>query len=104
VPGIPYRYRLLHNARQSKTQTLELDIEAATVAEAGGLAGHQGEELCYVLEGRLIIHFEDDEQYELTVGDSVLFNSRRPHAYTAPKGTFTRALIVVNPLDEPPAR
>lgn len=55
-------------------------ILAPGAASEGGY-GHEGEEFITVLEGRLRITLDGDEVHELAVGDSIYFESRRPHAW-----------------------
>jgi DNA-binding transcriptional MerR regulator/quercetin dioxygenase-like cupin family protein len=53
---------------------------APGAASEGGY-GHAGEEFITVLEGRLRITLDSTEIHELGPGDSIYFESRRPHAW-----------------------
>lgn len=81
-------------------QPVIFDIGSRTVEEAGGLRGHEGTELCYVLSGSLLLHFVDRPPVELGVGGSTLFNAEIPHAYVAKSRGRARVLLanIVDPL------
>jgi transcriptional regulator with XRE-family HTH domain len=49
-------------------------------APSGELIGHQGEECGLVVKGRLEVRIED-EVYALDEGDSISFDSTRPHSF-----------------------
>jgi len=55
-------------------------ILAPGAASEGGY-GHEGEEFITVLEGRFRITLDGAEMHELGVGDSLYFESRRPHSW-----------------------
>ncbi|RLL72890.1 MerR family transcriptional regulator [Paenirhodobacter hankyongi] len=55
-------------------------ILAPGAASEGGY-GHEGEEFITVLEGRFRITLDGEEVHELGIGDSIYFESRRPHAW-----------------------
>lgn len=74
------------------------DVNSRTVEEAGGLRGHEGAELCYIISGTLLLHFVDRAPLELTVGASALFNAAIPHAYVA-KGRGTLRVLLLNAVD-----
>jgi transcriptional regulator with XRE-family HTH domain len=59
-------------------------------APPGELIGHDGEECGIVVSGRLEVRIED-EVYILEEGDSIYFDSRRPHSFrnTADEETIT---------------
>ena len=44
--------------------------------------GHEGEEFVYVLSGRVEFILDSDQFYDLGVGDSLYFESKRRHAWT----------------------
>jgi DNA-binding transcriptional MerR regulator/quercetin dioxygenase-like cupin family protein len=50
-------------------------------ATSQGGYDHEGEEFITVLEGRFRITLDTDEMHELGPGDSIYFESRRPHAW-----------------------
>jgi len=69
------------------------------VAPGGGSMGpmrHEGDEVGYVLEGRLELSI-DDTVYQLTAGDSFAFPSNLAHTYRNPGPDVTRVLWVNTP-------
>jgi quercetin dioxygenase-like cupin family protein/DNA-binding XRE family transcriptional regulator len=69
------------------------------VAPGGGSMGpmrHEGDEVGYVLEGRLQLSI-DDTVYELGAGDSFAFPSNLAHTYRNPGPKVTRVLWVNTP-------
>lgn len=76
----------------------------AVLAEGGfpetEVGGHPGEELVFVLSGRLAITVAG-ERYELGEEDSLVFDGRLPHAYET-LADDTRMLVVVVHPDEMP--
>lgn len=59
---------------------------------------HPGVEMVYVVEGRFVVYVGFDE-YDLGPGDSLAFPSSRPHRYTNPTDSVSRAVTVI--LHEP---
>jgi quercetin dioxygenase-like cupin family protein len=69
------------------------------VAPGGGSMGpmrHDGDEVGYVLEGRLQLSI-DDTRYQLGAGDSFAFPSNLAHSYRNPGRQVTRVLWVNTP-------
>lgn len=66
--------------------------------EDGTLAAHAGEEYGVVLAGELQIRFED-ESVALRAGDSIQFDSRRPHRFDNSGGAEARAVWLVRHPD-----
>lgn len=58
------------------------------------LFGHEGTEFCFVLQGSLSFHSEGNATRTLAAGESVLFDSRNPHAYTSSGCESVKLLIV----------
>lgn len=104
VQGNTYTVPHATSRLNHQIQPVIFDINSKTVEEAGGLRGHGGAELCYVLSGVLIMHFVDRAPVELCVGASVLFNGEIPHAYVAKGRAPTRVLLfnAVDPLMRSP--
>lgn len=104
VQGNTYTVPHATSRLNHQIQPVIFDICSKTVEEAGGLRGHGGAELCYVLAGVLIMHFVDRAPLELGVGASVLFNGEIPHAYVAKGRGPTRVLLfnAVDPLMQSP--
>jgi transcriptional regulator with XRE-family HTH domain len=70
------------------------EVSATKPEDFGGLVGHNGVEFCYVLKGGLTLHLKDRKAVHLKTGQSILFDSRLPHAYTTAGRKPTRLLIV----------
>ena len=69
------------------------------VAPGGGSMGpmrHDGDEVGYVLEGRLELHIAD-ARYDLGPGDSFAFASQLPHTYRNPGTVVTRVIWINTP-------
>lgn len=92
------------SALRHHMQPVLFDIGSRTVDAAGGLRGHAGTELCYVLSGVLLLHFVDRPPMELAAGGSALFNAEIPDAYVTKGRGRTRVLLlnVVDPLIRDP--
>jgi len=93
IGGSPVAYRYL-------TQQLpEARIEELLIAEfpAGARqdgSRHRGEEMGYVLEGRLTLTV-DDAEYELAVGDSYRVEGSHAHAYRTGRDNGAKVLMAV---------
>src|SRR3546814_6672588 len=61
-------------------------IRARTPEEFGELVRHQGEELIYVLQGRVEVHTEFYDPVVLEEGESIYIDSTMGHAYLAAEG------------------
>lgn len=55
---------------------------------------HEGAEFLFVLEGRLVIHFQG-EDHVLKPGDSVYFDASEPHSYRAQAAA--KAVVITTP-------
>ena len=69
-------------------------ISVRTLAEAGGLNGHSGEEFIHVLSGVLELHTDVYEPLIMDPGDSIYFDASMPHAYVCASDEPTRILVV----------
>lgn len=56
-------------------------VSAKTLAQAGGLSSHEGEEYLYIVRGSLVLHSQAYAPLRLDAGDSVYFDAAQPHAY-----------------------
>jgi transcriptional regulator with XRE-family HTH domain len=81
-------------------QSLILDISAERPDEYR-LFGHAGIEHCFVISGTLRFHSQDRAPIDLKKGESVLFDSRIPHAYTSATNRSVKILIVTTFREEP---
>ncbi|MDQ8728298.1 cupin domain-containing protein [Bradyrhizobium sp. LHD-71] len=68
-----------------------------TLEQAGGLLGHPHTEFCFVLEGKLRLHLQGRRARVLHPGESALFDSTIPHAYTSASEGSAQFLIVAVP-------
>lgn len=62
----------------------QMDCHRFTLAPGAASVGayeHEGEEFITVLSGRFRITLDTDELHELGAGDSIYFESRRPHSW-----------------------
>jgi transcriptional regulator with XRE-family HTH domain len=57
---------------------------------------HDGAEFIHVLEGTLVIRFEDQDHI-LEAGDSVYFDPAEPHSYGSPGPDAARAIVITSP-------
>jgi len=64
-------------------------------AGSDGAFNHEGEEMLYMVSGRLVLQLDGTDDYELEAGDSMSYDSSRPHAWENP-GTEPTVLVWVN--------
>lgn len=84
-----------------KMNTGIMEIRARTVAEAGGLMAHEGEEFAYVLSGLVDVHTEDYQPKRLRAGDCIYMDSTSGHAYVnAGEETLARVLAVTTHAED----
>ena len=57
---------------------------------------HDGAEFVHLLEGSLVIHYEDEE-HTFRPGDSVYFDSSEPHSYRGTSRTPAKAIVITTP-------
>ncbi len=77
-----YEFEMLCSDLANKKMNVGImEIHARTLAEAGGLIAHEGEELAYVLSGAVEVHSEDYRPTRLDSGDSIYMDSTAGHAY-----------------------
>ncbi len=78
-----YDYELLCTDLARKKMTpLLAHIKAKDTRQFGPLIAHAGEEVLYVLSGRVMLHTDCYQPTLLEVGDCAYFDSRMPHACT----------------------
>lgn len=76
-------------------QVLEAEIEPGDASSAEPWS-HASTECAVVLDGELVAEI-DGENYTLSKGDAVTFNSRKPHRYLNASNARARLLIAVTP-------
>lgn len=95
------KYGYLYESLTYGKREPRLDAFVVTVApedrRGGKLFSHPGDELIFVLEGRVEFTL-DDRSHTLEAGDSVYFDSERRHRVTALDGAPARTLQVVYSL------
>jgi transcriptional regulator with XRE-family HTH domain len=57
---------------------------------------HEGAEFFHVLQGSVMIRYQDEE-FILSVGDSVYFDSSAPHAYRGLDSSASKAIVITTP-------
>jgi transcriptional regulator with XRE-family HTH domain len=71
------------------------------VWEPGGaldeFASHEGEEVALVIEGRMRVEFEGADAIELERGDTVYYDSSRPHRWSNAGDVLARVVAVTTP-------
>ena len=73
-----------------------LSVRYQPGAPPGELIGHQGEECGVVLRGRLEVRIED-EMHTLEEGDSIYFDSARPHSFRNAADEETITIWAITP-------
>jgi transcriptional regulator with XRE-family HTH domain len=77
-----YEFEMLCGELASKRMNVGImEIDARTLAEAGGLVAHEGEEFAYVLSGTIEVHSEDYRPTRLEAGDAIYMDSTSAHVY-----------------------
>jgi quercetin dioxygenase-like cupin family protein len=81
-------------AEGKATRHMEPFLITIHPGDAGGLSTHEGEELLYVLEGRIAVAYGKDV-HTLGPGDSMYYDSIVPHEVRAAGNEIARILAVV---------
>lgn len=90
-----YRYEALAAGfRDRRIDPFIVTVEPAPDDAPMHLNTHPGQEMSYVLEGRLLIEL-DGRQIELNPGDSLYFDSSLPHGMKALDGKTVRFLAII---------
>lgn len=85
TPNYDY-YFLSTELRRKRMIPIITRIRAKTLAEFGELVRHQGEEIIYVIQGRIEVHTEFYDPVTLEEGESIYIDSTMGHAYIAAEG------------------
>ncbi len=96
VPSPAYFFECLSFATQGKVFEAYLAEFPPQDAKHAAAHQHNGAEFLHVLEGTLVIRFEDDD-YTLNSGDSAYFDPAEPHAYVGSGKKGARAFVVTSP-------
>ncbi len=96
-PNPNFFFECLAFAAQSKSLEAYLAEFPARAAEDVSEHFHDGAEFVHVLEGSLIIRMTEEE-HQLNAGDSVYFDSSKPHSYRGVSETPAKAMVVTTPM------
>ena len=90
-----YKYEALASGfRDRKADPFIVTVEPAPTDAPMHLNSHEGQEMNYVLEGRLLLSLNGKELV-LNVGDSLYFDSSLPHGLKALDGRPVRFLAII---------
>ena len=90
-----YKYEALASGfRDRKADPFIVTVEPAPTDAPMHLNSHEGQEMNYVLEGRLLLSLNGKELV-LNVGDSLYFDSSLPHGMKALDGRPVRFLAII---------
>ena len=90
-----YKYEALASGfRDRKADPFIVTVEPAPADAPMHLNSHEGQEMNYVLEGRLLLSLNGKELV-LNVGDSLYFDSSLPHGMKALDGRPVRFLAIL---------
>jgi DNA-binding transcriptional MerR regulator/quercetin dioxygenase-like cupin family protein len=64
-------------------------------AGSDGAFSHEGEEMLYIASGELLLTLDGTDRYHIGSGDSMSYDSKRPHAWTNP-GHEATVIVWVN--------
>ena len=87
-------WNLAYNFHNKKAEPFVVEASAETENKPISLNTHPGQELNYVLEGRLLISISSHD-IELNPGDCIYYNSTEPHGMKALGGKAARFLAIV---------
>lgn len=85
TPNYDY-YFLSPELRRKRMIPIVTRIRVNSIEEFGKLVRHQGEEIIYVLHGKVRVHTEFYDPVELSEGESIYIDSMMGHAYLAAPG------------------
>lgn len=90
-----YKYEALASGfRDRKADPFIVTVEPAPADAPMHLNSHEGQEMNYVLEGRLLLSLSGKELV-LNIGDSLYFDSSLPHGMKALDGRPVRFLAII---------
>lgn len=92
VEGASVRFLTRGGSHLMEPNEVQFDPGAGTVN-----TGHEGEEVIYVLEGRLRVELEGSVPVELTPGDVYTYPATIPHTISAAGQAGCRFLVVSSP-------
>lgn len=96
--GSPYTYHsLAYGKKHRNLEPFVIEFEVRPW-QTDLLVSHEGEEFIFLLEGQLEFHY-GGKIMTLEIGDSVYYDSREPHGFTAIGDMPARAVAVVYSRD-----
>lgn len=100
-----YRYEILFADVLGKGMTtMTGTVKARSPTDFAGMIRHPGEEFVFVLSGVLTVYSDGNPPVTLKPGESLYFDSRMGHIYTAATDEDCRILVVCLPRNEPDDR
>ena len=100
-----YRYEILFADVLGKGMTtMTGTVKARSPTDFAGMIRHPGEEFVFVLSGVLTVYSDGNPPVTLQPGESLYFDSRMGHIYTAATDEDCRILVVCLPRNEPDDR
>ena len=87
-------WNLAYNFHRKKAEPFIVEAAAETESKPISLNTHPGQEMNYVLEGRLLISISGHD-IELSAGDCVYYDSSEPHGMKALDGKPARFIAIV---------
>jgi transcriptional regulator with XRE-family HTH domain len=85
TPNYDYFY-LSTELRRKRMIPIITRIRAKSLAEFGDLVRHEGEEVVYVIKGRIEVHTEFYDPVVIDEGESIYLDSSMGHAYLVAEG------------------
>jgi len=85
TPNYDYHF-LCTELRRKLMIPIVTRIRARTLEEFGALVRHPGEEIIYVLQGRIVVHTDFYDAVVLEKGEAIYIDSTMGHAYLAGDG------------------
>lgn len=95
-PAPGYYFECLAFSAQDKSLQAYLAEFPVRPASEASEHMHEGAEFFHVIEGAVIIRYQD-EDYELETGDSVYFDSSAPHSYRGVGDGTAKAIVITTP-------
>jgi len=96
-----YDYFFLNTElRRKRMVPIITRIRARSLEEFGELVRHEGEEVIYVISGRIVVHTEFYDPVALEEGESIYIDSTMGHAYVTGEGCDEAVVLGVCSSDD----
>ena len=99
TPNYDY-YFLSTELRRKRMIPIITRIRAKTLEEFGELVRHEGEEVIYVIQGRIDVHTEFYDPVTIEEGETIYIDSTMGHAYTAGEGCSEAVVLGICSADD----